>query len=161
MLREFRSRDTYGQLTKIYNKVKDNGQITIKANSNFYMTREQLPVQFGRFNGFVKKEFMLVQSCVVIEGLPFDEVKSCHYVVHMDNHDRLNEGLPSGMLIDSVYHPGDQGLMTKSISLRVCSSADLLRQANPRYISVSELMYHTATDVLDSVYKMLCHISTT
>jgi hypothetical protein len=121
MLVEFRSKKTFGQVMKLYNKkktayayadVEDEGDVLL--DTNLYLKRGALPSSLGRFNIIIPVERMLVQTDLGIEGCPMDEIVGTVMVVHLDRYDRLTEGLLNVYFLDSVFEPMNISLLIKS-----------------------------------------------
>jgi hypothetical protein len=106
MLGRCRSKKTFGQVTKIYNKKKTGDDVEnegdVLFDNNLYIKRGDLRRCLGRFNSRVPVERMLVQMDLEIEGCRIDEIVGTVMVVHMDMYDRLMEGLLNVYFLDSV-----------------------------------------------------------
>jgi hypothetical protein len=131
MLFRFRSNNTSGQVTEIYNKKKTGDDVEeegdVLFDINLYLKRGGLPTCLGRFNNHVHVERMLVQTDLRIEGCMIGDFVGTTMVVHMDMYDRLIEGLLNVYFIDSVFEPANLSLFIKSSKFHYRSSSDLFK----------------------------------
>jgi hypothetical protein len=129
MLVEFRSKKTFEQATKLYNKktgdvdVEDKGDVILDIN--LYLKRGALPRSLGQFNIRIPVERMLIQTSLGIEGCWMDEIVGTVMVVHMDLYDRLAEGLLNVYFLDSVFEHMNLSLLIKASKFQCRPSSDL------------------------------------
>jgi hypothetical protein len=82
-----------------------------------------------------------LQTDLVITDCYLEDITGCVMVIHMDQHDRLMEGLLHVYFVDSLYEPMSLRLVTKSFNFHVRSSSDLHRNSIPGFVSHPELQY--------------------
>jgi hypothetical protein len=160
MLVEFRSKKTFGQVMKLYNKKKtvdvdvvDEGDVLLDIN--LYIKRGAFSSSIGQFNSRIHVERMLVQTDLGIEGCRMDKIVGTVMVVHMDRYDRLIEGLLNVYFLDGVFEPMNLSLLIKSRKFHCRSSSDLFRTSDPGYVSYPELHYNQCIKVADAACKMM------
>jgi hypothetical protein len=161
---EFRSKKTFGQVTKLYNKnktgdvdIEDEGDVLLVIN--LYLKRGALPNSLGRFNSRIPVERMSVQTDLGIECFLMDKIVGTVMVVHMYLYDRLMEGLLNVYFLDSVFEPMNLSLLIKSSKFHFRSSSDLFRTSDPGYFSYPELHYNQPVEVADAACKMMCRVA--
>jgi hypothetical protein len=126
---------------------------------NLYLKREALPSSLGRFNSRVPVERMLVQTDLGIEGCRMDTIVGMVMVVHMDQYDRIVEGLLNVYFLDSVFHPMNLSLQIKSSKFHFRYSSDLFRNSDPGYVSYPELHYNQLVQVADAAFKIMRRVT--
>jgi hypothetical protein len=141
MLEEFVAGKTYGQVTNVYDHSRPvQNEDEIKCDINLYLNRDKLPCNLGHFNSRVPEDRMLVQTLMMI---------------HMDQHDRLVEGLLPVYFVDSLYEPMNLRLVMKNFQCHPRSSSELHRNSIPGFISHPELQYTHLIKVSDAVCNMM------
>jgi hypothetical protein len=91
-------------------------------------------MSLDRFNSRFPQCRMLVQTYMIIEGCPIEEIVGSVMAIHMDCYDMITEGLLHVYFIDSVNQPINMCFMMKSCEFHVRSSS-LFRKAFVGFIS--------------------------
>jgi hypothetical protein len=117
MLKEFVSVKTYGQVTNVYDHSRStDNEDEVKFDINLHLKRDDLPCTIGNLNSRAPDGRMLVQIYLVINDCSLEDVTGCIMVIHMDQHDRLVEGLLHVYFVDSLYEPMNLHISTKFFS---------------------------------------------
>jgi hypothetical protein len=99
---------------------------------------------------FVPEYHMCVQKDLIINEFSLEDSGGYLIVIHMDQHDRLVEGLICVMCVDSLYEPMNRCVLMNSFHFYVRSSSDLHKNTNRGFVSHPELEYTALVKVADS-----------
>jgi hypothetical protein len=125
MLKEFFAVKTYGQVTNVYDHSRAQNEDEVKFDINLYPKRDKLPCNLGRFNSRLPEDRRIVQTDLVITDCCLEDVDGCLMVIHMDQHDRLVEGLLHDYFVDSLYEPVNLHPVMNSFQFHERPSSDL------------------------------------
>jgi hypothetical protein len=158
MLKQFDVCKTFGQVMKLYDAA-DPEDKDIFFDMNLNLKGDTLPISLGRFNSRIPQGRMLVQTDLLLQRCRLAEVIGTMFVVHMEKHDKLMDGLLNVYFIESLYEPMNLRLVIKSNLFHIRSSADLYRKSHPGFVSHPELQFNQLVKVADSVCKMMCRVA--
>jgi hypothetical protein len=60
---------------------------------NLHLNRDTMPISLGRFNSRIPQGRMLVQADLLLQRCRLTEVIGAVFVVHIEKHDKLMDGL--------------------------------------------------------------------
>jgi hypothetical protein len=126
MLKQFRSCKTFRQVTDLYDTADPEDE-DVFFDMNLHLKRDTLPSSLGRFNSRIPQGRILVHTDLLLQRCRLAEVIGTVFVVRMEKHDKLMDGMLNVYFLDSLYEPMNLRLVIKSNLFHIRLSADLYR----------------------------------
>jgi hypothetical protein len=77
----------------------------ISFDMNRCLKEDKLPANLGQFNSHVLQYQMLVQTNLCLRECSYKELSGVVFLIHMEKHNRLMEGLRNVCFVNSIYEP--------------------------------------------------------
>jgi hypothetical protein len=114
-------------VTNLYNTAEPDKE-DVFFDMNLNLKRDTLLSSLGRFNSRIPQGRILVQTDLLLQRCRLAEVIGTVFIVHMEKHYKLMDGLFNVYFLDSLNEPMNLRLVIKSNLFRVHSWSDLYRK---------------------------------